>query len=418
MTSVVARGLAHEFPGTRRLFENLDLTLRPGEVVAVVGPSGSGKSTLLSILAGWVEPVEGSVERTGIDHTGWVLQNPHGVPGRTALDHVVLPLLARGRTRRDAEVEAIDLLDRFDLADVADRPFRALSGGEAQRLMLARAVATANDLLLVDEPTAQLDMATAATVNQVLLGVAQADAIVVVATHDPHTRDACTRVIDLTDYQCAAVDDLGEVGADRPRAGAEPRSAKTEDVPRGASSVRTQASHKPKNSDVPRDAGRTLGTPEQPVESGTTAVTDRAGRRASAMRTKKNPRDLADTSVAPGPRGPVATEGDAPPLRPAGHVTHPRTSVAEPVERPEPLESGDSHEPVPYAQAAGSQPADTQPAYPRPAYRRPPTVRTPTEADLTIERILAEVFDTACRTPAQSRAAAPPVFQRPAPEGA
>jgi ABC-type lipoprotein export system ATPase subunit len=140
------------------------------------------------------------VERVGVQHVGWVLQNPHGVARRTALDHVVLPLLARGRTRRDAETQAEAILDRFALAAVADRQFRALSGGEAQRLMLARAVATAADLLLVDEPTAQLDLTTAATVNAVLAGIAQDDAIVVVATHDPHTRDACTRVLDLADH--------------------------------------------------------------------------------------------------------------------------------------------------------------------------------------------------------------------------
>ena len=201
MKSVVGRGLGHEFPGTRRLFAGLDLDLRPGEVVAVVGPSGSGKSTLLSILAGWVAPVAGTVARDGIGHTGWVFQNPHGVPRRTALDHVSLPLLARGRRRRAAEAEARTIMERFGLSEAADRPFRALSGGEAQRLMLARAVATACDLLLVDEPTAQLDLGTAATVNAVLANIAQDDTIVVVATHDPHTRDACTRVVDLADYQ-------------------------------------------------------------------------------------------------------------------------------------------------------------------------------------------------------------------------
>ena len=203
MKSVAGRGLAHEFPGTRRLFAGLDLDLAPGEVVAVVGPSGSGKSTLLSILAGWVAPVEGTLSRDGIGHTGWVFQNPHGVPRRTALDHVALPLLARGRRRRGADAEARTIMDRFGLLEAADRPFRALSGGEAQRLMLARAVATACDLLLVDEPTAQLDLGTAATVNAVLANIAQDDTIVVVATHDPHTRDACTRVVDLADYQLA-----------------------------------------------------------------------------------------------------------------------------------------------------------------------------------------------------------------------
>lgn len=201
---VRARGLAHEFTASQPLFTGLDADLRPGEVVALVGPSGSGKSTLLSILAGWVTPTQGTVERVGVDHVGWVFQNPHGVPRRTALDHVVLPLLARGRTRGDAQEEALDIMDRFSLRPVAGRPFKALSGGEAQRLMLARAVAVAPGLLLVDEPTAQLDLHTAATVNAVLAGVAQDDSIVVVATHDPHTRDACTRVVDLAAYQGVA----------------------------------------------------------------------------------------------------------------------------------------------------------------------------------------------------------------------
>jgi len=212
---VRVRGLGHAFAPAPPLFTDLDLDLVPGEVVAVVGPSGSGKSTLLSILAGWVTPTAGTVERIGVAHVGWVLQNPHGVPRRTALDHVVLPLLARGLARRDAEDQAEQILDRFALAAVADRQFRALSGGEAQRLMLARAVATAADLLLVDEPTAQLDLTTAATVNAVLAGIAQDDAIVVVATHDPHTRDACTRVLDLADH----VPEAALAGAGSPAAG-------------------------------------------------------------------------------------------------------------------------------------------------------------------------------------------------------
>jgi ABC-type lipoprotein export system ATPase subunit len=199
--AVRARGLTHAFPGTGTLFAELSLDLHPGEIVALVGPSGSGKSTLLSIIAGWVEPLAGTIEREGIDHTGWVLQNPHGVPRRTALDHVVLPLLARGRRRPEAEQEAHAILKRFGLSRLADRPFAALSGGEAQRLMLSRAVATANDLLLIDEPTAQLDIRTASAVTEVLAEVAAGDAVVVVATHDQRTRDACARVVDLAEYQ-------------------------------------------------------------------------------------------------------------------------------------------------------------------------------------------------------------------------
>lgn len=195
--SVRLRDVGHSFPGAPMLYKGLNYELCQGEVVGLVGPSGSGKSTLLSILAGWMSPTHGSVVRTDIAHTSWVFQNPYGVPGRSALDHVVLPILARGVPRDRAEVRARQIMRSFELDGSADRSFKRLSGGEAQRLMLARAIATESDLLLVDEPTAQLDLATAATVNSVLRGLAQNGAIVVVATHDIGTRAACMRVIDL-----------------------------------------------------------------------------------------------------------------------------------------------------------------------------------------------------------------------------
>jgi len=195
-------GLSHRFGTNPELFTDLDFELSPGQIVGLCGPSGSGKSTLLSIIAGWEHPTGGRLEREHITRTCWVFQNPHGVAHRTAIDHVVLPLLARRLTRSQAEDQALAILSLFNLVPVAARIFRDLSGGEAQRLMLARAVATAPDLLLVDEPTAQLDQHTAATVNQTLANIAQDDTIVVIATHDPAIRSACTHVIDLaTDAQ-------------------------------------------------------------------------------------------------------------------------------------------------------------------------------------------------------------------------
>jgi lipoprotein-releasing system ATP-binding protein len=199
-TRLRAHGLGHAYPGGGPLFRGLSFELAQGEVVAVCGPSGSGKSTLLAILADRVRPTEGHVERHGVRRVGRVFQNPYGVPGRTALDHVVFPLLAAGHRRRDAEPVAVRAMARFDLERVRDRRFRELSGGEAQRLMLARAACAAPDLLLVDEPTAQLDLATAATVNATLRNIGQAGTIVVVATHDARTRAACGRVIDLTTH--------------------------------------------------------------------------------------------------------------------------------------------------------------------------------------------------------------------------
>jgi putative ABC transport system ATP-binding protein len=191
-------GLSHHFGDNPDLFSHLDFELHPGEVVGLCGPSGSGKSSLLSIVAGWQEPSQGRVQRDHIHRTAWVFQNPHGVARRTAIDHVVLPLLGTGASREEAEDQAVAILSLFGLVSISGRLFRDLSGGEAQRLMLARAVATSPDLLLVDEPTAQLDQHTAATVNATLSNIAHSNAIVVIATHDPVTRAACSRVIDLT----------------------------------------------------------------------------------------------------------------------------------------------------------------------------------------------------------------------------
>lgn len=192
-----AHDLGHAFPGMPPLFEGLTVAMEPGRVYALTGPSGSGKSTLLGILAGWIAPTTGSVSREDVERIGWIFQNPHGIARRTALDHVAYAFLVTGIPRADAERRARLLLERFELADSADKPFRALSGGEAQRLMLARGIASAPDLLLVDEPTAQLDQHTAATVSEALGRIATAGTIIVVATHDERTRDACTDVIDL-----------------------------------------------------------------------------------------------------------------------------------------------------------------------------------------------------------------------------
>jgi ABC-type lipoprotein export system ATPase subunit len=180
------------------LFQGLSFRLSPGQITGICGPSGCGKSTLLSILAGWEVPRRGAIRRVGIRSVGWVFQNPYGVPERSALDHVIFPLLAQGQSRQQAEPSALALMDRFGLSELAQRPFAALSGGEAQRLMLARAVAAAPDLLLVDEPTAQLDLQTARSVNASLGHIASGGAIVAIATHDPVTRSVCHQVIDLT----------------------------------------------------------------------------------------------------------------------------------------------------------------------------------------------------------------------------
>ncbi|MFV0407791.1 MAG: ATP-binding cassette domain-containing protein [Propioniciclava sp.] len=189
--------VGHRFPGHPWLFQNLTITLEPSVVYGLVGPSGSGKSTLLSLLAGMAEPAAGGISRSSDESIGWVFQNPHGVARRTTLDHVTLPLLAKGLTRADADAAGLRLLGEVGLSSLAGRQFGHLSGGEAQRLMLARGIAMAPGMLLVDEPTAQLDQHTAGEVNAVLAKLSQSGAVVVVATHDSRTKDACHQVIDL-----------------------------------------------------------------------------------------------------------------------------------------------------------------------------------------------------------------------------
>ena len=200
---LTASRLGHHFTDRPWLFRGLDLDLHPGRTYALTGPSGSGKSTLLGLLAGWDAPREGVIVRDGIVRVGWVFQNPHGTPRRTAVDHVALPLLAQGLNPQAAETEATVLLARFGLEHVARQQFRRLSGGEAQRLMLARAVASQPDLLLVDEPTAQLDLPTARVVNDSIGALRSPRTIIVVATHDVATRESCSDHVDLTRYAAA-----------------------------------------------------------------------------------------------------------------------------------------------------------------------------------------------------------------------
>lgn len=188
--------VGHRHLNSPWLFRGLTVQLQPGVSYALTGPSGSGKSTLLALLAGWAAPAEGTIQRD-TDRINWVFQNPHGVPGRRAIDFVAFPFLSRGVPPRHADRHALTLLHRFGLTAAASREFSALSGGESQRLMLARAVASEPELLLVDEPTAQLDSQTAAAVNGVIGELRAENTIVVIATHDPDTRDACDVLIDL-----------------------------------------------------------------------------------------------------------------------------------------------------------------------------------------------------------------------------
>jgi ABC-type lipoprotein export system ATPase subunit len=171
-----------------------DCAVAAGSRVALVGPSGSGKSTLLHLMAGLDEPSVGSVSWPGIGDRAAlrpgpiavVFQGPSLLPPLTVEENVALPLILDGHADAQAHAAARHTLELLDLLALRDKLPEELSGGQAQRVAVARALAGRPVLILADEPTGQLDRASGAAVVDVLLAAAEhAGAALVVATHDP-----------------------------------------------------------------------------------------------------------------------------------------------------------------------------------------------------------------------------------------
>jgi putative ABC transport system ATP-binding protein len=175
------------------VFAGLTATFEPARVTALVGPSGSGKSSLLAAVAGYQPLATGRIELHGIDGSprppspgvvAWVPQGSNALGRRSVLDNVLVAPLAAGRPGREARDTARAALDQVGLADRADEQARRLSGGELQRVALARALASGKELILADEPSANLDAANTELVARILAGLVS-HATIVVATHDP-----------------------------------------------------------------------------------------------------------------------------------------------------------------------------------------------------------------------------------------
>ncbi len=167
--------------------------VRPGQRIAVVGPSGSGKSTLLHLMAGLDDPTVGRVSWPAIGdrddlrpgRVAVIFQGPSLLPPLTVLENAALPLVIGGLTDRAARAAAHVALKTLDLDELADKLPEEISGGQAQRVAVARALAGQPSLILADEPTGQLDRANGAAVVEVLLAAsAHAGSALVVSTHD------------------------------------------------------------------------------------------------------------------------------------------------------------------------------------------------------------------------------------------
>jgi lipoprotein-releasing system ATP-binding protein len=211
----VYRGDAGELPVLR----GVDLAVRAGEIVALVAPSGAGKSTLLHVAGLLDRPDGGAVvidgrdaaslsdaERTAIrrDTIGFVYQFHHLLPEFSALENVVLPQMIAGTPRRAAEDRGRMLLDSFGLAGRLGHLPGKLSGGEQQRVAIARALANQPKLLLADEPTGNLDVATAEVVFSELLAMVRNHGLAaLVATHNPDLAIRMDRTVSLRDGRLA-----------------------------------------------------------------------------------------------------------------------------------------------------------------------------------------------------------------------
>jgi lipoprotein-releasing system ATP-binding protein len=218
-----ARGVEKRFQGGDgadvRVLEGVDLTLRRGEMVAVVGASGSGKSTLLHVLGALERPTAGSVIIGGQDvarmddeslstlrntRVGFVFQFHHLLREFSALENVMMPLRIAGRSKDEARERAAGLLARVGLTPRATHRPAALSGGEQQRTAVARALAMEPSVILADEPSGNLDHHSAESLHDLLSGLSTELGLgLVVVTHNRSLASRAGRVLLLADGRLA-----------------------------------------------------------------------------------------------------------------------------------------------------------------------------------------------------------------------
>jgi len=184
----------------RVILDRVDIEAEPGIVTAVTGASGAGKSTLLWVIAGLIEPDAGSISPDNrFDLSAIVVQSYGLLPVLTAKENVELPLLMRGVTGEEARRRTEVALAQAGLPELNDRLAEELSGGQRQRVAVARALAMRGQLLVADEPTAELDASSASLVVAALRAEAEAGVTVVLSTNDPNLAAQCDRVYHLHD---------------------------------------------------------------------------------------------------------------------------------------------------------------------------------------------------------------------------
>ncbi len=210
----------HKSFGTLEVLKGIDLSIGRGEVVSIVGPSGAGKTTLLQILGTLSRPTSGSIEIDGTavhalsdrnlskfrnTKIGFVFQFHHLLPEFTAFENICIPGLIAGRRRAEVEARAAMLLERMNLAERRDHKPAQLSGGEQQRIAIARALMNEPAVLLADEPSGNLDSRNREEIHRLFFELReQTGQTTVIVTHDESLAARTDRCIRLSDGLIAA----------------------------------------------------------------------------------------------------------------------------------------------------------------------------------------------------------------------
>ncbi|MFF0631868.1 ABC transporter ATP-binding protein [Nocardia sp. NPDC004151] len=237
-----------------RALDGVSLRIGAGEFTAIIGPSGSGKSTMLHLLGALDSPDSGSIrfqdkEIGDLDddaqsefrrhRVGFIFQFFNLLPTLTAWENVAIPKLLDGTGLRKAKPRALELLDLVGLGERADHRPAELSGGQMQRVAVARALIMDPPLILADEPTGNLDSKTGASILQLLADITEAGNSVVMVTHDMGAVRYCDRVINLRDGRIGSIDrvergDDGEVRTVPETDASEPAGTGAEAAVKGA----------------------------------------------------------------------------------------------------------------------------------------------------------------------------------------
>ncbi|PVW16438.1 ABC transporter ATP-binding protein [Marixanthomonas spongiae] len=211
------RNITRDFPLGQeivKVLKGIDLDIKKGEYVALMGPSGSGKSTLMNLLGCLDTPTSGSYELNGVDvsnltddelaeirnkEIGFVFQTFNLLPRTTALDNVALPMIYAGASKTAREERATEVLKDVGLADRMDHKPNQLSGGQRQRVAVGRALVNKPSIILADEPTGNLDSKTSVEIMNLFDAIHKAGNTVILVTHEEDIAEHAHRIIRLRD---------------------------------------------------------------------------------------------------------------------------------------------------------------------------------------------------------------------------